>query len=517
MIIRNLLSLFVISSCTLFSSAQIQHGGTPESWIENSFQTIEFAMLPSVDVPSLEAEDLVTEQHKDIPLRFAYAHEVDYDLLNSGTWNTTADGGKTWRLGVESTGAFSLNLTFDQFELAEGTHVFIYNEDKSHVIGSFTSENNKPSGHLGTSPVRGDRIIVEFHEPAGTIQQSKLSISHIAHDYKNAFSIAKSFGDSGGCNNNVACPISAGWENQISSVALITLGNGTRWCTGSILANTSLDDTPYFLTANHCEDGQDVTTWVFYFNYQSPTCSPNADGALTQSVSGSTLRAQSPGSDVCLLELTSPPPAAYSVFYSGWDKSGIAATSSTGIHHPAGDVKKFSVENDPVTTSGNYWRVNDWDDGTTEGGSSGSALFDQNKRVVGQLYGGFAACGNNEWDEYGKLSVSWEGASSAVRLKDWLDPNNSGNATLDGYFPGSSALNELDTNPIFEIYPNPATDQLTIKTNAVIDEIVIYDMNGAIVQMETISNFSIEKLQSGMYYIQLISTDGVSQSKFVKK
>ncbi|MFK7784457.1 MAG: T9SS type A sorting domain-containing protein [Crocinitomicaceae bacterium] len=514
--IKNFLLAGVIASCAQFSLAQIEHGGTPKSWMETSVSSVEFNSLPSVDIDALKAEDAITEQHKDIPLRFAYAHEVNFNLVNSGEWTTASDGSKIWRLGVESENAHSLNVTFDQFVLSEGATVFIYNEDKSDVLGSFTAENNKPSQHLGTSPVKGDKIIIELHESHGTLEKSQLSISHIAHDYKNVYSLSKAFGDSGGCNNNVACPISNGWEDQVSSVALITLANGTRWCTGSMVANTSLDDTPYFLTADHCEDGQNVTTWVFHFNYQSPTCSPNADGSLSQSVSGSTLRATNPGSDVCLLELDTPPPTSYNVFYSGWDKSGDVPQNTTGIHHPSGDVKKFSVDNDPPVSSGSYWRVVDWDDGTTEPGSSGSALFDQNKRIVGQLYGGFAACGNDEWDEYGKVSVSWEGSSSSVRLKDWLDPNSTGVETQDGYYPGSASIAQLDATMKFELYPNPSNNDLSIRTDAIISDVVIYTMNGSIVQREKTDHFSIENLQAGMYYVQIHSNEGTAQLKLIK-
>ena len=42
----------------------------------------------------------------------------------------------------------------------------------------------------------------------------------------------------------------------------------------------------------------------------------------------------------------------------------------------------------------------------TEPGSSGSPLFDQNRRIIGTLHGGFAACSNNQSDWYGRFSVT---------------------------------------------------------------------------------------------------------------
>ena len=520
MIIKKLLVCAILSGFAYVSNAQVSHGGTPYAWTEKSnLDGVQFVEMPSVNIEALRAEDQVTEQYKDIPLRFAHAHEVNFNLLNAGTWTPMPDGGKIWRLGVESPGAYSLNFTFDQFELVEGAQLFIYNAEKSYLIGSFTKENNKPSGQLGTAPVQGDKVIVELYEPKSK-HQSKLSISHIAHDYKDAFKLAKGFGTSGSCNNNVNCPISNGWEDQISSVALITLGNGTRWCSGAMVANTSGDDTPYFLTADHCEDGQTVTNWVFYFNYESAACSPNTDGSLTQSVSGSTLRAENPNSDVCLLELSSAPPVGYGVFYSGWDNSGAAVPNAVGIHHPDGDVKKFSVENDALSPSGNYWRVNDWDDGTTEPGSSGSPLFDQNKRIIGQLFGGFAACGNDEWDEYGKLDVSWNGASASARLKDWLDPTSSGSTTLDGYYPGSASLGEKQSNLEFKVYPNPSTGTFIVDLNAVFGTeatVKVYSSQGEVLLTIPAVNSSVSidlgDRANGVYFVQVSNETTISTQR----
>jgi lysyl endopeptidase len=119
--------------------------------------------------------------------------------------------------------------------------------------------------------------------------------------------------------------------------------------------------------------------------------------------------------DMALLELSSIPPADYDVFYSGWDKSGATPDSVCGIHHPSGDIKKISLSYSPVlqdnvdlgTGAADCWQVTVWDAGTTEPGSSGSALWNEDKRVIGQLYGGAADCANSVDDYYGRLDVSW--------------------------------------------------------------------------------------------------------------
>jgi V8-like Glu-specific endopeptidase len=105
------------------------------------------------------------------------------------------------------------------------------------------------------------------------------------------------------------------------------------------------------------------------------------------------------------------------------------------------DEKSISFENENAVISsyGGYTspgdsthvKVIDWDKGTTEPGSSGSPLFNSSHRVVGQLHGGGAACGNDLPDYYGRLNTSWNGPTPTSRLKDHLDAAGTGNLTTD--------------------------------------------------------------------------------------
>jgi lysyl endopeptidase len=88
-----------------------------------------------------------------------------------------------------------------------------------------------------------------------------------------------------------------------------------------------------------------------------------------------------------------------------------------------------------------------WELGVTEPGSSGSPLFDDQGRIIGQLYGGAAACSgtndNNAFDYYGRLGVAWDtGSSATTRLEDWLDPQGSNPVVLNS-FPALEIL-DLD-------------------------------------------------------------------------
>lgn len=131
-------------------------------------------------------------------------------------------------------------------------------------------------------------------------------------------------------------------------------------------------------------------------------------------------------------------PASDNAFFSGWNRGNEIPTSTRGIHHAYGDEKRISTDIDaPIIVDyfqpfgSSYWRVV-WDSGTTQSGSSGSGLWDQNGRLVGLLSGGSADCRGGD-DRYGRFSKSWNGIFDATRLSNWLDPINSGVTAKDSY------------------------------------------------------------------------------------
>ena len=493
-------------------SAQISHGGYPLGLSgEQLDPMVSVLNLPEVDnAQHVERVRSVNKVNKD--LEFAVERLVEVSTANNGQWSILPNGDRLWRMNIYSPNAHSLSVNFNKFLIPEGGEVFIYNPANGYYIGSF-DHTNSSNVEMGTAPILGDQIVIEYREPKSKLGQGLLDAYSVAHDFIDLFKQMKGFGDSGNCNINVACDLGDGWEKPISSVALITTSGGTRVCTGAMIGNTRMDDTPYFLTANHCLGGSS-TSWVFVFNYQSDVCSPGNNGPLNQTVSGCQIRANHANSDFALLELNSVPPANYNVWYAGWDKSGIAPEWEIGIHHPSGDIKKISKDYDPVNTSGNYWRVADWDEGTTEGGSSGSPLFDTNQRIIGQLYGGWAACGNDEWDEYGKISASWNGTDSTVRLHDWLDPDDVGYDSINTYNPHNTSVIERVEVGV-DVYPNPSQGgNLIVTSDSELQNVEVYDLHGKLIEprLRRLSPTRYE-LQitgvSGMYFVRVYTHQGV--------
>ncbi len=468
---------------SLWTAAQLSHGGQPANWATKTAPSgIQFERMGAIDREQLALEDAITDQYKDIPYRFGVEFETHFTLENSGTLtHNTETGMSTWMLGLECPGALSMSIRFDEFRVPKGGEVFIWSADRKEFLGSFNYKNVKPSGVLACGLVHGDRIVVEYNYPSHLQDRGALKVGEVVHTYRPFASspfvqdaieaLRGPFGSSGACNVNVNCPEAADWQIEKRSVAIIVQG-GSGVCTGALVNNTANDGTPYFLTANHCTSGSNVGNWVFYFNHEAANCTGNT-GPTTDLISGAELIANNAGSDVALLLLADTPPASYDVQYAGWDATDNenAVSSAACIHHPGGNVKKFSVEEDAPyhDTSGGaqVWWVDDWELAVTEPGSSGSPLFNQDHRIIGQLYGGASACngsvGNGQYDFYGRFGVSWDnGNTAATRLRDWLDPLNTGALVLDGYPEGFSLPNlDAQSGGISNVAANNCSDQIT--------------------------------------------------------
>ena len=394
-----------------------------------------------IDAERLIEQDTRREQksQRPMPVRFAVPQDVFLTPENSGVWETTK-AGRVWRLRIQAPGALSLSLGITRFDLPKGATLRIYDVKHTESRGPYTAANRSDEGRLWTAIIERDEIEVELVVPGRA--RPALEITRVNRGYRR---FTKGGGEkSGSCNNDVICPEGDPWRDQIRSVARYTI-DGAFLCSGQLVNNTSVDFTPYFLSANHCEvDSTNDDTLVFYWNFESPNCGDLSGGSLANNQSGAIFRASYAPSDFLLVELASMPNPSANVFYTGWDATGSAAASTVAIHHPSGDEKAISFNTDPVTSTAylsptvnataNHWRVDDWEDGTTEGGSSGACLWDASTKLcIGQLHGGYASCGSITSDWFGKLSVSWNGGGTdETRLSNWLDPGNTGVLTLAG-------------------------------------------------------------------------------------
>jgi lysyl endopeptidase len=500
---RNVVILCLAWLIGMPGNSQISSGGTPPSFHFNlkSTDDIPIHVLPEVNHDELLREDLESEA-SGCNYRVAKGFQVSLNPDNSGVWDNLEDGSRIWRLKIRAPGALAINVFFGQYLLPEGARLFIYSPDRSQVLGAFTSANNKEFGKLNTQPLTGEELVVEYHEPGGLSGLVRLQIANTGHFYKENILYDNGTGDGASetCNTNVACPEGDEWRDEIRSVAKILFQNNSGnyfLCSGALINTTRNDGRPYFLTANHCLPTYvEAESALYYFNYESPVCFPQKDGDKTQTVSGSSIIATCNKLDFCLVSLSNKPPTAYNVFYSGWDATPDSPEEGAGIHHPLGDIKKISFYNDPPITGdfvyqwdfddNTHWYIEQWDRGITQGGSSGSPLYNQDNKIVGDLTGGSVEGNCTSSDAYyAKLSESWNRYTETnCQLKTWLDPDNTG-VTSHGGINASDAVSIPKTRQdLYSIYPNPVEDMLYLQSppGQSPASFYLYDMSGRMIR-----------------------------------
>jgi len=445
---RTLLGCLALALLAAALPAQSEHGGRPLVQRRALRRPVPTAEMRPVVVPlRMEAP----RGFGDGPERFAEVLDVDLSLANAGAWEELGNGDRVWRLRVHSPGAYSLAFVFRRFNLPAGGELFLYDDKRAAVRGAYTELENRLDGEFAIQPTRGDALTLEYFEPARARGRGDLVLSLVVHDYKDVLSIvgkSGSGGGSGACNVDIACPAGAGWDDPSNAVCRVLVLPVGALCSGVLLNNTLGDGTLLCVSAEHCGD---LTNAVFTFNYELPQCGAGV-APTTDTLTGSVPLVVDEDLDVNLVRLIQPAPPAYGLFLAGWDRGDVVPASGFGIHHPSGDVKKLAFDDDPPLKVGTSWQVQ-WDLGVTEGGSSGSALFDPAHRFVGQLDRGNVSClFPNGTDFYGRLAAEWE------LLEPYLDPRGTGQGTQDGLDPTTVTSAPFDVSfvapaQVLALYP----------------------------------------------------------------
>lgn len=467
----DILKLFLLSTALL-----ICHFALSQSYLLSA-PNIEQPTSSVVDIPVPSFDEFSETKNGEM---YEFAKVVPTSISVLAGELTKVPNGQVWTINVQSHGAKALSLYYDEFWIPAGGQLFIYSPDQSQVIGPFTSIHNHSSGLFANELIMGQELVIEYFQPDYQTRLPYLHIDKVAYAYRGVSGgWGGPFGSSEFCQVNANCSEGDNWQNQKNASCRIQIIDGwsSGWCSGALINNTANNCTPYVLSADHCFDGgsissNDLNQAVFYFNYESSGCNNPQNEPSYDALTGCALVSNSGGqgnngdSDFFLVELNSEPD--FNPYFAGWNRSNSAATSGVSVHHPSGDIKKISTYNSSLSSAGGlnwgnnnntHWRVT-WiatanGHGVTEGGSSGSPIFNQNGLIVGKLTGGSSYCNApNQSDIYGKMWYSWDqmGNTSSQQLKPWLDPNNTNAISLEGRYcgddvPGCTDPDATNYNP----------------------------------------------------------------------
>ena len=355
------------------------------------------------------------------------------------------------KLRIVSPGAAALRVSLKVGGSAQPVTLrFAGSDDEARVLGPV-----RLAGPLGATPAywtpvtSGEAQVIEIVSAAGdvppviTVEQ----VSHLVSGPGTMFAKGISdIGRAGSCNIDVACVASPSQALLQAASAVVhmvfTKRSGlTTYCTGTLLADTDASSQiPYLYGANHCFEAstppyntpaqmqQVASTLNTWFFFDAVSCRSSQVPPFVQRFGGATYLYSSLSQDVLFLQLNDSPPAG--TFLTGWNPNPMETGNAiTVLHHPQGDLKKFSTGtyegnttlSTPLNASTGYQRVT-YRQGTTEGGSSGAGVLTLDGTLGqyllrGGLWGGDASCSAPAAPDYfSRFDIAYSS------LRPWLQP-----------------------------------------------------------------------------------------------
>ena len=420
--IRNLVTFVLLSAASLtmlFGSPSTQPSGNPQTepdvslpgMVSNDSDNAGIRTRANADLPSVRSGSHIDLNQPGVTLEQLDARSLTLEPnqigVNRGVEvspNTRAqkfvnpDGSQLIVLIIKSSGASGIGVHFRNFALADGEEVYVYGAaTDSIVFGPFTEKGPWGSGEFWSGTVDGDTAVIEFYKRTDENGHGFeiFEISHILAELD--WRLRSNEPDVLNCEVDASC---FGDPEKNSVARILFNSNGPRVCTGTLLNNIAQDETPYFLTANHCVNSQAVAQTVeAYWFYQTTSCNSGVLRNWVHTGPGANLLATQASNDFSFIRLQNNAPGG--AFFSGWTSTAQSAGANVfGLHHPDG----YHPANSPSylrRSTGSIMNTNfnclglvngyeiGWTSGSAEPGSSGSGLFTSN----GHYLVGVLSCG----------------------------------------------------------------------------------------------------------------------------
>lgn len=436
-----------------FGSGEIAHRVTASAW--------------SAPVLNAAKSSAAASGDRSKPYQIGYPRDIPATLrtlpLTALAWQTLADGSHVLRVEIQASDAVAFRVGYRVSGPLSGLQMRFSGVGRDEVYVA-----NTTSGELSWSPVlEGDTGTLELRTLSGFApEQFAVTLDQLSHLVVSPASLGQKevsrIGKAGTCNFDVACVTtpSAALLNAAKSVAkMVFTDSGTTYsCTGTLLNSTS--GANYFYTAAHCISSQAAAaTLSTYWFFDAVSCNSLAIPPYQLVNGGADLLVTDLTLDVTLLQLKQSPPTG--AFRAAWNATVIPTTTNlVGLHHPSGDLKKFSQGNmlgyvqgpvayptgpRPQFGKDSFIAVR-WAQGTTEEGSSGAGVFTFNSagyyELRGGLEGGAASCADPTGiDRFSRMDLLF------TKLAPYLQPS----AVIPVSTSAQSSMVEF-FNPQYDFY-----------------------------------------------------------------
>lgn len=409
--------------------------------INSSNQVIK--TMPPFNLQEIREDSIKGDNHAGL-YRFGKGFDVNYTLAD-GKWEKV-EGGRLWSLTAKSENALSLNFVFNNFSLPEGADLYIENQEGTVLYGPVTHDVIPDNGIFLTDIILGEQATISIFEPDTHYNEASLTIKRVVHGYKNINAEVDKILNQARNNTSPSVACYPDYEKESDAIGTIITASGTYMCSGSLVMSTDFSFKPYFLTtyglldSDYVDPETDVTNGMFKFRYKELTCNSN-NMATSYTYNHCNIRAGWYDTYLLLLEINGNLKANPNLTWLGWTTSGATPSSGVLLHQiNATTPMSIAFDNDVLQTDYFYFPYKAWvtyfDLGYVNTCSSGSPLLDNNKRIVGHLIWGqsFNPVYLQIHGIIGKFNLSWNGGNSnSTRLSNWLDPNNTGQTTMDSY------------------------------------------------------------------------------------
>ena len=156
---KSFLFLSVILSISCFS--QISQYGIPLSFTQTLSREVHTIIITPPNTNLIESEENENAL-KGKTNRYSVQVETDIDAAKDGLWENLENDIRVWRINIKSEGAKALGLYYNSFWIPSNGKLFVYNSDKTKLLGAYTNLNNHESGVFANEIIEDNKLTLEY-------------------------------------------------------------------------------------------------------------------------------------------------------------------------------------------------------------------------------------------------------------------------------------------------------------------------------------------------------------------